>query len=199
MSWIFNYQNNNNNNKGAAIDFTCELKCVQCAAMINDKKQCAKTVCIGLYYCWYHSETILYLKIIETESMGKGLFAYDRTRGKTETIFKKDQVICNYNGQFITEKIANARYGQDTAPYAVRDENYGNQYYDDAACYRGIGSLANQSIDNYNAEIELGNNFSWCLKAVKDIPNNTQIFLNYGEEYDMNDKNIKFSTNAQCI
>jgi len=117
---------------------------------------------------------------------GKGVFA---------TAFIPDgHWICPYVGESINQNCLESRYpGDQVAPYAVDD---GRRRYIDSACLRGIGSIANglfdaagssRPQDQHNAIIEARPDGSRWLRATRDIPDGSEIFVWYGDAYTLED------------
>jgi hypothetical protein len=116
---------------------------------------------------------------------GKGLFAFDKTKGNDEIIFKKGNVICEYGGEFITHAQLNDRYDEYTAPYGMQ-VRANPPLYQDCGCKRDIGGLANSALrkrDN-NTEFYISTKpiRQVKLRAIKNIKNGTEILIYYGNE-----------------
>jgi hypothetical protein len=112
--------------------------------------------------------------------------------------FKKGDVICKYGGEFINAHTLNDRYGENTGPYAMElRANPG--LYQDCACKRDIGGLANSALrkrDN-NAEFYISTAApirQVKLRAIKNIKNNNEILIDYGNEYLMNEPGVHHTT-----
>lgn len=163
--------------------FHCGLQCDQCAALTRAGSRCKRRVCVGLPYCFMHLPIYLNLKILESKlpNAGKGLFAYDPTKHENEVVFRSGDVIADYDGEELTRQALDERYGQYTAPYAV---SYVNNRFFDAACKRGIASMANAPRSNQSANAKLINGRNMVrIKATKPIRNNQEILISYGREY----------------
>jgi hypothetical protein len=180
------------------IAFQCNLETNRCIAHNKNNTRCKRRVAIGLPYCCIHLPTNLHLKIKPSTipNAGKGLFAFDKTKGNDFIVFKKGQVICEYGGDLISVEECNRRYSEDhTAPYGIQLKNDTIQ---DCACNRGIGSIANtaeRKRDN-NAEFYIATRPTRQikLKAKRNILNNTEIFVDYGNEYDIHEDNVHYKT-----
>ena len=169
--------------------FECELKSKRCEAHNVNLKRCGKRTVIGLPYCWIHLLKLYNLRIKESNipKLGMGLFAMNKKADNNAIIFKKGDTIIEYKGELIDEKELNKRYGDNTAPYGIQVKK---DVYIDAACERGAGSLANHSKRN-NAEFRILRkgrvNIGVKLVAVKNIKNNKEIFVDYGDEYEFDE------------
>lgn len=172
--------------------FQINLQCTKCVAMTEQNKRCQRTVCIGTDLCWIHLEKIKHLKIKDSTipNAGKGLFAYDPTKAATDIIFRNGDVIGDYVGETINLPTLNQRYGIDhTAPYAV-EVNKG--VVEDCARVRGYIALTNDSLTARQANSKFRTNNRKTphrvqLVATKNIKNNTEILVNYGNEYTYED------------
>ena len=175
--------------------FEGQLLTSRCSAITKSGTRCKRYCIIGYEMCHSHlgSEKFLKIKDSTIPQAEKGLFAFDRKKGPNETIFKKDQVITQYNGETITQAEKQNRYGNKTAPYAVQ---VGRRIID-SALQRGVGSLANTRPAHNNATFSVStrNNIpSAKLKATKPIKNNQEIFLSYGPAYALHDPSVSFVT-----
>jgi len=159
--------------------------------------RCKRKVYIGLPYCWQHLAKDKQLKIKPSglANAGKGLFAFDGKRDD-KIIFKPKQIIANYDGEHINKNTLIQRYSNKTAPYGIKlsDDNY-----EDGALHRGVGTLPNHTSSRFtNAKLVAGRidgKPSAKVKAIKNIRNNKEIFVNYGKDYKMNEPGITYSTN----
>jgi len=221
----FVYKPKNSNALKKSFDFTnnpgCKLYKLPCMCY----KDGTKTLCTRQSYnsaglCWQHLKTRWNLTVRQTNiSDGggqrlrmRGLFACDIKKAENEIVFKEGDVICPYIGIVFTEQEFSSIYPKSddtTAPYMIpilvrtarkRDED--TTLYVDAACLRGIGSLANHDTGKKNAifvssELEIPNLeegiLPW-LQAVRDIKNGEEIYVSYGKDYQMEMENIETFT-----
>lgn len=165
------------------LQFSCKLDCVQCAAKTLRGLDCQRTVCIGTPYCYMHLKTNMRLTIADSKipNAGKGLFAYDpKNPDGNEEVFKRGQVIVQYDGEMITNAELDSRYGDYTAPYGIQ-EKYGVLYTEDGACRRGAGTLANHKpASKANAKLSFGTKKKrFQLVAIKPIKNGQEIYVSY--------------------
>jgi hypothetical protein len=143
---------------------------------------------MGVPTCWQHTRREYGVRQRQSTipGAGKGLFA-------TED-FSEDEWIVPYEGERITTRCLNQRYpGNTTATYATSQ----NRGAIDAACRRGIASVANGLFTNtgrprtqnaHNARIEeRGANRDLWLRANHDISANEEIFVYYGKDYRLED------------
>jgi hypothetical protein len=131
----------------------------------------------------------LRIKPSTVQNAGKGLFAVNPSDKTGDAIvFRKDQDIIRYFGAPSTGQETYDRYGDALAPYTVAI-NVNQGLYEDAACQRGVGSLANHATQrNSNARFKIKRATSTrpaviMVTATKNIRNGHEIFINYGREY----------------
>jgi SET domain-containing protein len=123
---------------------------------------------------------------------GKGLFAEDPLRADREIIFRVGDYIIDYTGESINENQLEERYGEYTGPYAIEVRGRSNQrggLFIDAAAERGVGSLINhraRSSANSVFVVDYRANRA-RLRAVRPIRNGDEIFVSYGNQYQMNE------------
>lgn len=166
--------------------FACNLQCAQCSATARNGQQCKKNACIGVPFCWMHllSQHNLRIKESSIPGAGKGLFAMSRNTPSDGIVFQKDQVICRYYGEAVTQDILQERYGDYTAPYGIHVRGTA---FEDAGCKRGIGSLANHAPNSranarYSYQLHNGSPVSF-IRATKNIRNGSEVLVNYGRDY----------------
>ena len=188
MSYRFSFSGPNNE------PFSCILTCVRCEADTKSGNQCKSRTCFGLPYCWRHLEQNLHLKIKPSSvpNAGKGLFAFSRQHGSNEVVFKRGQKIADYHGKKITHAELNRRYGDLTAPYALT--NGKTRGVEDGACHRGVGNLPNHHSDNHNAELDVDRRRVLIVRAIENIKNGTEIFVDYGDKYIFDDGGVHKTT-----
>jgi len=189
---------NNNNNKttnttNTNIPFQCPLQKYQCIH-VNAKTghRCRRKQYIGFNVCYQHLATDYHLKIKASNirGAGKGLFAYNGTNNDA-IVFKKDERIIDYNAEIITTEEKERRYGDNTAPYAVRiNENI----IEDGACQRSSASIANNRPFTYSNAKFYPYQRKIYVKAIKNIRNNQEITIDYGDEYIMNQEGNQHET-----
>lgn len=165
--------------------FAAQLVSERCSANCKNGNRCRKTVVIGLPYCYVHLLSVLHLRIKPSlvPDAGLGLFALDPSKEQNEIIFRKDDVIAKYDGELINRAELQHRYGDNTAPYAIK---ISQDKYIDAALERGVMSLANHGAGVranifFQAPNYRQNTIS--VKALKNIKNNTELIVNYGKDY----------------
>ena len=167
--------------------FRCKLACGRCNAKTRGGAgpRCKRRVCIGLPMCWTHTRA-QGLLIADAGHKGKGLFAHGRTedeKNRTTPVFRTGNLIAQYDAEIISESILKMRYGNKTAPYGLK--GYGRDKFLDAACHRGVGSLANDprgSGQRANARLVVGKNGA-SLRATKALYSGDEILVSYGKEY----------------
>ncbi len=175
--------------------FYDQIKTHQCLFIKKNNERCKKNCVLPFEYCYSHLPIKLNLQIRKSTipNAGKGLFAYKPYSNPNDIVFKKNQKICNYNGDHINLNELNARYGNYTAPYAVKISN--NEFID-SALERGVGSFANTKNNHNNAEFTISyQHHTASLKAKRNIRNNEEIFLGYGRAYRMpNVEHVRYYT-----
>ena len=118
---------------------------------------------------------------------GKGLFAWN-PNAPNNIVFKKNEEICNYNGELIDKTQLENRYGEYTAPYGIEVKGGANPIYEDGALTRGIGTIANHKKGrNANAHFVIKKlnhrNHHIALKAIRPILHGEEVFVDYGRDY----------------
>lgn len=191
---------------------SCRLYKLQCMCYKNGTRElCPRTSYNSAGMCWQHLKTKWNLTIKQTkiEYDGKrlrmrGLFACDPKKSDSDIIFKIGDVICPYIGIVYNENELNSRYPDNkTAPYVQKIEITTNQgkcnLYIDASCLRGIGSLSNHKVDGNAIMCSAADNLIYpshdngimpWLQAIKDIRNGDEICFDYGDDYEMDMKDI---------
>jgi hypothetical protein len=167
--------------------FSCILEKLQCTGTNKNGSRCKRKCIVPYEYCYQHLASIKKLRVKKSTiaNAGLGLFALDKQAGPDSIVFRKDDIISDYNGRILNFKELNRLYGFRTAPYAAKvNENY----FIDAACKRGVGSIANRNPGNNNAKILVDHrNKKVRIRALKPIKNNQEIFMSYGNSYIMAD------------
>jgi len=173
-------------------DFSCGIETKRCRGIAKSGNRCKRLVAIGTPLCFQHRKDIK-VKPSSIPDAGKGLFAHNKSKPANEVIFKRGTVITQYGGEKnLTKEDIDDRYGNNTAPYGVK---YANNRYEDAACERGVGSLANKGTGGQiNAKLYPNGRGSIFLKATKNIRNNREILLSYGRQYRLNEPDVEYST-----
>lgn len=172
-----------------------ELKKTRCIHVKKDNTRCKNNIIIGHKHCHIHRKIALNLMIKKStiENAGDGLFAFKKGANNNEIVFKKDAKICDYIGEVIDDLELRRRYGRNTAPYAIQLYNGLSQ---DAAIIRGIGALANHDRRKANVRLSIKRDNSGAqLVATKNIKNNEELFINYGNSYKFNENNVYTRTN----
>ena len=169
------FQYNSGNNKY----YKCNITCARCTARKkNSTEQCKKNTCMYLPYCYVHSRILLNLVVKQStiENAGLGLF--------TLKDFKKNENICNYEGEIIDDKELVNRYGKNNlAPYTIK---LANNKYIDCACKRSQGAYINsfRGGSGNNARFIINNKYDRVrLQATRNIKSGQEIFVSYGSNY----------------
>lgn len=183
--------------------FDGELKSDQCQHHINNV-QCRKMCQIGLSICWIHLLSECHLRIKEStiDNAGMGLFALIKNTPNEDAqiVFREGDTICLYNGEILTLNQHLHRYEQESAPYTAELHRQNNiQMYEDASIQRGVGSLINHSVRNFNCRMSIKRNNTIAFIATKNIRNHSEILVNYGRRYRFNVAHTKSATNRKRL
>ena len=178
------------------------------ACNVNSEKhngqRCKNHTVIGTNICFSHLLYDKNLRIKQSNTVIGQKFALNSHKDNNEIIFKPNETIIFYGGDIINKRELDRRYDNYTAPYGVRirDVN-GDEMFRDAACNRGIGSLANHGTGNReNARFSFARDGTLNLKATKNIKNDNEIFINYNKgsarndptRFLMNERRIDYNT-----
>lgn len=183
--------------------FECQVESLQCTEHTKAGAQCRRRTVIGSPYCATHLKFNHHLTIKPSTipGAGKGLFAINplKTAKPNEIIFRQHERIVIYHGERITEEELLERYRDKTGPYAVvvsnADVKEKDREYEDGACTRCIGSIANTKTRYDQCNARLGKYQGEArLMAVKNIRNGQEIFCWYGEEYNLNEPGVQYGT-----
>ena len=195
-------------------EFHCPLDSKRCKDHIlrGHGRRCKNRTVIGLDYCRAHLRANWGLDITTADnpSHGVGLRAVGENN---EVVFQPNEFIAYYNGEQVTERELGERYGDKTGAYAsqfsVRAKNGrpGFKWLEDAACQRGIGALVNHKPpSSANATLsvcKVGNDFMGCVRAIKPIRANREIFLSYGRNltekgsYKLHEDGVQYTTSRK--
>lgn len=154
-------------------NFSCRLESKQCLADTRKGKRCKRMTRQQLPYCHEHAKTVLGVELKKSSipNAGKGLFAVKE--------FRKQDLIVPYGGETIDREELEERYGADTAAYAFQLQK---NLFLDAACVRGVGSMANTNPGHNNARIKVKGRErrEAGLYATKKINIGDEILASYG-------------------
>ena len=170
--------------------FSAPLESSQCTATCKNNNRCKRKVIIGQPYCYTHLLYQKHLKVKDSTipGAGKGVFAEIPKAPVHQVVYQANSHIVPYTGQRINNQQLNDRYGDDTAPYALR---INANTFVDPALQRGIGSIINhQPVARANVRFvaaNYANNFTPSIRSTKNIRNGQELFINYGRDYRMND------------
>eukprot|EP00122_Pirum_gemmata_P020140 Pgem_evm2s18839 len=214
--------------KDNEISFECSLKTIQCEHNMAYANRCKRKFKKGGSYCWQHTKykNMVVIKKSRIPGAGMGLFACNTRVGPKSVVFEPGQIICLYQGEYLSKTQVNQRYqtnDREKFNFGYVLEPRGRQFHKhrpkwvDASCQRGHGSYANSS-NNPNAEytylnrqqvnqwnIFMGTNYVYnaskpifALRSIRDITNHSEILLNYPITHDH--RTINMNTNNQkCI
>lgn len=171
--------------------FACPVQCQRCSGTTRAGNQCSRRTCIGTPKCWQHllNEGKLRIKASTVPGAGKGLFAMDRRAAQQAVIFRPGDIVVDYGGAATTAAVLQARYGNYTAPYGL---HVSGARFENAACKRGAGALANhgppaRANARYSYTAAGGGGRRGVLRATKVIKNNSEVLVNYGDDYLFNE------------
>ena len=173
--------------------FNKKLNSSRCEHTKDDGLRCKNNVVIGQQFCHHHRK--IHNKAISKPSTipnaGVGLFAFKKNGRVGEIIFRSGDRVGKYGGEIINEAELIRRYGTKTAPYTVQLRR---GLYADAGAKRSLMSMINHSETRNNCRFSVGRDNRANVVAIKDIKFNKELFLDYGDEYKM-DEDTCSSTN----
>ncbi len=180
----FKFYENENSDRPS---FSCALLSERCTSTNKNKKRCSRHCVIGTPYCWSHLLSLHHLRILKSgvPNAGKGLFVLNTNEDEGKVVFKKGELVCPYGGQLINKRTLESRYGDKTAPYAIQ---LTHEWYRDASCERGVGSLINHDSKKANVKFSVNQQSKTVsIKAKRNLKNGEELFVSYGREYKMHD------------
>lgn len=158
----------------------------QCRADIKNGNRCRRRCVIGIEFCHSHLPTEMKLQIRDSE-YGLGLFAYDPTAEDNEIVFRKGDKVCNYEGEILSQQELTDRYALNTAPYGMTVS--ANRKID-SALRRGIGSMINHGTTQQQRNVAFildNRRQTISLRATKNIRQNAQLYVSYGDNYNFDE------------
>ena len=192
MVYTFEYSVN------GQVTFRGDLRGQRCIGHCRNGRRCSRRSVIGCPYCFQHLKSDRHLRIKPStiHNAGKGLFAEDSTQAPNAIIFRRNDNIIEYTGQNIDIDELNRRYHHHTAPYALQVRGDNDPLYVDAATVRGVGSLSNHRAGNHqNARFVVNyQNNTARLRAIKNIRNGDEVFVNYGHQYRIHEAGVQYRT-----
>ena len=147
------------------LKFSVPLKRVRCNYKTMSGERCNRHVYDGVPYCAEHLSSELHLEIRKSTvpNAGNGLFAcLPDTTSRNELVFAANptrkqkesgvrQRICEFEGEILNAEQLQERYGDFTAPYALKVTS---NFFIDPAGYRSVGAMANHKVKkNMNAKL----------------------------------------------
>lgn len=193
------------------VSFAGKMKTEQCRKMIGNTR-CKRRSMIGIEYCSSHMAQEMKLKI-KTSSIpgaGDGVFAFltksnkEKNRINVENhnatrnarplprtainiVFKKDDIIGNFEGERIDIDELGRRYDSPTqnytAPYAMKLNN--NEIID-PALKRGILGMMNTKLNDNDNNVRAKkprNDNTIQVVAKRDIYDGEELFIYYNDDY----------------
>lgn len=166
----------------------------QCRYTKQNGERCRRRSVIGFEYCFTHKEKALKVKAQDSQLHGKGLFASNGIRGNQphDVVFRRNQRITRYHGIHRTRAQVDHMYGESdngTAPYVLSTDHG----FIDGATKRGTAGLINHTQHNPNVRFEADGD----VVAKRNIKDGTELLVNYGDEYQLNNPNERHSTNKR--
>jgi hypothetical protein len=165
--------------------YDCIVDCKQCEATAKNGNRCKIKTCFSLPFCHIHLPKEYGVKVKQSTipQAGKGLFATKE--------FKVNELICPLWGNEKSIQQHDQEYGNNnTAPYSVQ---LNRNTIIDGSCKRYVGHNANtklnadgsSSLQRSNAKISINRRSTYKinLKATKTIKEGDEIFVYYGNEY----------------
>jgi len=177
-------------------DFDAPLETHRCRANSKAGDRCKNRVTIGLSTCWQHtlSQKFSQVKTSTIPEAGDGLFAREGPiDDRSIVVFKPGDVICQYNGEVISQENLEERYGGNTAPYAVL---LNSNRREDGALARGVGTLINHNARKKNCRIAINRNDRAQIISIENIKNGGELFVSYGRSCRF-DEDVETSTNGR--
>ena len=160
---------------------TIVRECVRCKANKKDGTQCKRKTCKISDYCYQHLKIEKQLQVKKSAIQGSGQGLY------TTKKIKKGEKVVEYGGNFKTK----ARYEATDSGYGIQFNK--NLVLDGNSTQHGNGRYANDCRSKNKKKKECkGNNSRFSTntslrtaspKATKTIPANTEVFVNYGNDY----------------
>ena len=186
-NYVFSY-------RSSECEWSARLFSMPCAA-----PDCDARVTRTLPYCAQHLADINRLALRRTRLCDRagerhrfaGVFAVGAA---DEIVFRAGQAIVPYLGeQFTSADVLFERYGSNTAIYGFANNEVG--VYTDGALVRGIGA----SINAGNTLAQNNATFRECapldmITATRDIYGGEEILVDYGESYEMDAADVRYST-----
>ena len=172
MSFHFNGSDGQHN-------FRCNLDCERCQGNAKSTgEQCKKVTCKYLPLCFIHlKQKVLQVKQSTIPQGGDGLF--------TLVARTKYEIIGEYTGEVLTNEQLHNRYGNDTAPFAIRAKR---NYNIDPACERCFPAYINSALHtNHQNNCEY---IVWHqggtrvrVQTTKALPAGAELFIAYSAGY----------------
>ena len=192
--------------------FDHEVTTDQCAYVNPETgRQCRNRVTVGLPLCWVHRVLKLHLEVRPSliPGAGRGVFVHDTSAKPGQPVFTTGQKICDYDGEIITQKELERRYGEYTAPYGLMllpgtSEDHANPgpetMYEDAGAHLGIGSLINHQEKGGQVNCEFvvpkrgaGAGAGAFIRATRPIYEGEELYLHYGEYYQFEEPGVTYT------
>lgn len=170
--------------------FTCTLSSQRCTRRSRGGGRCKQRVILGQPVCWVHLLRDFKLRVAPSRipNAGLGLFAsataavrHPPVRRAEHRIFRAGDPVVEYTGEVLTPAQFDVRYPHRNGPYVLGE--VGSSMVD-AACRRGVGSLANshRNQDRCNAAFALIGGRPW-IRATRAIYDGQEILVDYGPDY----------------
>ena len=207
MPLYFHFYYSNPHNPEEDKIFNGRLESKQCEFIKANHQRCRRRCVIGLPCCSSHMPIKYKVKIGNSgiANGGKGLFAVVKTIGDNDIVFRGQrpsrlgralvgETICPYYGEVLDNDEMERRYADKTAPYGIE---INDNRYEDASLVRGVGSIINhkpKAQSNCEFYVSTRDNLVY-LRAIKNIRNGHELFVNYGKDYHLNEEGVHTATN----
>ena len=146
---------------------------------------------MGLPYCHVHLKYKHHLRIKKSliPDSGDGVFVINPKKDDNEVIFKSGAIICMYEGKVMTVEELEDIYGDYNAPYGVLLNNH---EVENADIHRGVGAMINHKNNKQqvNCRISVNRQNRAQIVATKNIKNNAELYLHYGDAYKFNEEGV---------
>ena len=156
-------------------------ECTRCSATNKKGGRCSRNTCKYFDMCWQHTRANKGLYLAESSIPGSGTGVF------TLRAIKKNAKIADYTGQLVSNQGWN---DGGTGDYGVQLNK--REVLDARSTQTALGRYANdcRPRNRKNRHCKLNARFSInhhnktvTLKATKNIPANSEIFVSYGKEY----------------
>jgi hypothetical protein len=174
-------------NAPEGIEFKCDLERARCIGVTLKGARCKRNTIKYVNRCYNHARSELGLVVKKSTLPGAGLGLF------TTVARKRGDLLSQYVGEVVDDATEDERYGDATAPYSLA---IGRDRVIDPACKRGIASYANHKpASTANAHFSKNRATKGAdIKAKKKIAANSEVFVNYGNDYRLSEPGVSNHT-----